>query len=67
MREKIVDDELRVAFLAADVNSNALAVAQHGRTVQLEGNGRPLILADTAVMMGLEVRHLSLFIERAGL
>ena len=67
VREKIVDDELRVVFLAADVDGNALAVAQHGHTMQLEGNGHPLILADTAVMMGLEVRHLSLFIERAGL
>ena len=67
VREKVVDDELRVAFLAADVHGNARTVAQHNNTVQLEGDGHPLILADAAVVMGLEVGHLALFIERAGL
>ena len=67
VRQQIVDDELRVALVRADVDGDRGTVAAHDHAVQLKGDRHPLVLADTAVVVGLEVGHLGLLVERTGL
>ena len=60
VRQKVADDELRVIEVGADLDIDLAAVAAHDLAVQLQRRGDPLILADAAVVMGLQIGHLSM-------
>ncbi len=66
MGQQVGDDQLGLAALAdADIHHGA--VGQHHGAPQLQRNGDPLVLADTAVVMGLEVGQLAVLVQRIGL
>ena len=66
MGQQVGDDQLGLAALAdADIHHGA--VGQHHGAAQLQRNGDPLVLADAAVVMGLEVGQLAVLIQRIGL
>ena len=67
MGQQIVDDELGVLRLVTDMDGQHRAVGERHHAVQLQRDGDPLILADAAVVVGLEIGHLRLLIERPGL
>ena len=63
VRQQIVDHQLRVVLIAADDHIHDLAVLLHHHAVQLQGDGRPLVLLDAAVVVRLEIGHLRVLIE----
>ena len=66
MGQQVRDDQLGLARLAdAHVYHAAVLLGHHAP--QLQGDGHPLVLADTAVVVGLEIRHLAVLIQRRGL
>ena len=65
--QQVVDDKLGVRGLVTHMEFHSRAVCQRHHAVKLQGHRHPLILADAAVVMGLEIGHLRLFIEGAGL
>ena len=67
VREQIVDDELGVLGVVADLDVDFAAVAADDEAVQLERDGDPLVFADAAVVVRLEVGQLGVLIERIGL
>ena len=67
MGQKIVDDELGIGGLVADGDLHGLAVGLDHHAVELQGHGDPLILPHAAVVVGLEVGKLGVFIEGIGL
>ena len=64
VRQEIGDDELRVALVLADVHGDGRAVALDDDAVEGQRDGGPLVLLDTAVVVGLEEREFLLLIER---
>ena len=69
VRQQVGDNELRVGRLVAYAHLHALdlAVLAHAdNAAQLERNGRPLILLDAAVVVGLEERHAVVLVQRHG-
>ena len=69
MRQQVGDNELRVGRLVAYAHLYTLdlAVLAHAdNAAQLERNGRPLVLLDAAVVVGLEERHAVVLIQRHG-
>ena len=64
MRQQIGDDKLGIIAVAADDNVDDLAGLQRNHTVQFQRNGNPLIFLDTAVIMGLEIGKLIVFVQR---
>ena len=64
--QQVGDDELGLVALAQHHRDDG-AVLQSQDAVHLQRDGDPLVLADTAVVVGLEVGHLSLLIEGVGL
>ena len=58
VRQKVCDDKLGILRLTADGDIDDLAVFERHNAVQLERNGHPLVLLDTAVVVGLEVGKL---------
>ena len=67
MREQIVDDELRILGVVADLDVDLAAVAADDKAVQLERDGDPLVFADAAVVVRLEVGQLGILVEGIGL
>ena len=67
MGQQVGDDQLGVALVRADVHRHRPAVLQSHHAVQLHGDGGPLILADAAVVVGLEIAQLIVLVERVGL
>ena len=67
VRQQVGDDELRVALVLADVDGDDRAVALDDDTVEGQRNGRPLVLLDAAVIVGLEEREFILLVERVRL
>ena len=65
--QQVVDDKLGVRGLIAHMEFHRRAVCQRHHAVKLQRHRHPLILADAAVVMGLEIGHLRLFIEGTGL
>ena len=64
MREQVGNAEYRVVFVLAYVYCYFSAVSLDDNAMQRERNGRPLVLLDAAVVVGLEVSYLVLFVER---
>ena len=67
MGQQVRDDQLGIAGIGADVHFCPRAVLQRHHAPQLQGNGHPLVLAQSAVVMGLEISHFALLIEGIGL
>ena len=67
MGEQIVHGKHRVARAGADGHLNGLAVLQGHHAVEFQGDGHPLILADAAIVVGLEKGQLAVLIKGAGL
>ena len=66
MGQQVVYHQLGLVPLA-NGHLHGGAVLQGHHAVELQGDGDPLVLADAAVVVGLEVGHLALLIEGAGL
>ena len=64
MGQKVGDDQLGIALVSANVHGDGSAVCHRRHAVQLHGDGHPLILADTAIVMGLEIGQLAVLIQR---
>ena len=62
--EKVGNAEYRVAFVLADVYLYGAAVSTDNYAVKCKRDSAPLILLDSAVVMGLEVSGLLVFKER---
>ena len=58
MRQEIRDNKLGILRLTADSDIDDLAVFERNNAVQLERDRHPLVLLDTAVVVGLEVGKL---------
>ena len=67
MGKKVGDDELRVRGVVSDGHVDLRAVAADDLSVQLQRNRYPLVLADAAVMVRLEVGKLGVLIKGIGL
>ena len=67
VRQQVVDDELRVGGIGADLDEDLAAVGADDLAVQLQRDRDPLVLADAAVVVGLEIGQLGVFIEGVGL
>ena len=65
--QQIVDGELRIAGVAAHGHIHHRAVLEHHHAPQLQGDGHPLVLADAAIVVGLEEGDLAVLIEGGGL
>ena len=65
--QQIVNGELGVLRRAADRHGHGRAVLQGHHAAELQGDSHPLVLADTAVIVGLEKGQLRVLIERVGL
>ena len=66
MGQQVGNHELGLAALAQGHFTNG-AVLQRHHAVDGQGNGHPLVLANAAVVVGLEVSQLAVLIEGAGL
>ena len=67
MGQKVVDDELRIFGICTDLDIDLAAVRADDLAVQFQRNCDPLVLADTAVVVRLDVGQLCVFIEGIGL
>ena len=67
MGQQVRDDQLGIAFIAADVHCDSGAIRQRHHAVKLHRDGHPLIFADAAVVVGLEIGQLIVLIQRVGL
>ena len=50
-----------------DLHGHGLAILEDDHAVQRKGGGHPLIFADAAVIVGLEICDIAIFIQRTGL
>ena len=64
MRKQITDIENRIGRIFTDIHDNGIAVFLVDHTVKRKRNCCPLVFADTAVIMGLEVSNIILLINR---
>ena len=62
--QQVVDGEQGVALPVADGYPDGLAAFQRDHTVKLQRNGHPLVLAQAAVVVGLEESQLLRLVER---
>ena len=62
--QKIGDAEYGIARVVADAHIHALAVCLDHGAVQGQGHGDPLILTDTAVVVGLEIAQTVALVQR---
>ena len=63
VRQQVVDGEQGVPLPVADGYPDGLAALQGHHAVEFQGDGHPLILADAAVVVGLEEGQLVALIE----
>ena len=61
--QQVVDCEQGVPLPVADGHPDGLAALQHHHPVELQGDGHPLVLADTAVVVGFQKGQLLRLIE----
>ena len=64
MRKQIGHVKNGIALILADADLDLFAVSFYNDSVKRERYRRPLILFDTAVIVGFEERHLAVLIER---
>ena len=64
MGEQIVDVDDGVGGILTDADVDHGAVLLHHHAVESQGNRHPLVLADTAVVVGLEEGHAAVLVER---
>ena len=67
MGKQVRNAELGIARLLADGNRNRFAVRFYHDAVHRKGNRAPLVLADPAVIVGLQIRDLIFLKQRVGL
>ena len=67
MGQQVVDDELRVFGVRADLDIDFASVRADDLAVQLQRDRDPLVLADAAVVVRLDVGQLRILIEGVGL
>ena len=67
MRQKVGNAEYGVTRVLTDVYLNKTAVSLGDNAVECKGNGRPLILSYTAVIVCLEVTYTLVFVKGTGL
>lgn len=67
MGQQVVDDELRVFGVRADLDIDLASVRADDLAVQLQRDRDPLVLADAAVVVRLDVGQLRILIEGVGL
>ena len=66
MRKDIRDNEFRLAFLFTDFNGNLCTVFFYNYTVKCKRNCNPLILFNSAVIMGFEKSNFIALVKRVG-
>ena len=66
MGQQVRDDQPGISRTAADVNRHIGPVPQGDDAMEFQGNGHPLVLADTAIVVGLEIGQLRLLIQGVG-
>ena len=64
MGQQVADHQLRVGRVAADDHVDGLTGGGDDGAMQLQGDGRPLVLLDAAVVVRLEEGELVVLIER---
>ena len=64
MRQKICNAECRLILFFTDADLDQLSVLFCYNAVDRQRHGSPLIFADAAVVMGLKISDIFLFIER---
>ena len=67
MGQQVRDHQPGIVRAPADVHLYAGAVPQGHHAVELQGNGNPLVLADAAVVVGLEIGQFPVLIQGVGL
>ena len=65
--QQIGDDQTGILRVGADLHLHHGAVPQRHHAPQLQGHGDPLVLAQTAVVVGLEIGQLRVLIQGIGL
>ena len=65
--QQVRDDQTGISLISTDVHRHVVAVLHGHHAVELQRDGDPLVLADAAVVMGLEIGQLALLIEGVGL
>ena len=65
--QQIRDHQPGVSLVGADIHLHGGAVPQRRDAMELQGDGDPLVFADAAVVMGLEVGQLPVLIQGIGL
>ena len=65
VRQQVRDGEDRIGRVLADGHRHHRAVLFRHHAVQGERAREPLVLADAAVIVGLELRHAAVLVERA--
>ncbi len=65
--QQVVHSEDGIAGAGTDGHLDHAAVLHGDDAVELQGDGHPLVLADTAVIVGLEEAHLGVLVEGIGL
>ena len=66
MGQQIGHAENRIPFLLADADLHLLPVLLHDHAVHGKRDGPPLVLADSTVVVGLEVGNVLLLVNRVG-
>ena len=64
MRKKICDYKYGILFILTDIYGNARSVSLDDDTVKRKRDGGPLVLLDTAIVMGLEKSHFGILVKR---
>ena len=64
MRQQVADIENRIGRIFTDIHCNSLAVLLVNHTVKRKRNSCPLILADAAIVVCLEISNIILLIDR---
>ena len=63
MGQQVVDNELGILRLIADMNRQHRTIGKGNHTVKLQRNGDPLVFTDAAIVMGLEICQLRILIQ----
>ena len=63
MNENVRNEEYGVVILFSHIDFYGRAVFFHNDTVKSQGKGYPLVLLDTAVVMGIQISKAAVFIK----
>ena len=67
MGKQVRHAEYRLLLILSNGNLHGLSVFLYHHAVHGQGNGTPLVFADTAVIMGFKKCDILLFVQRIGL